>query len=1245
MPSQRVISSSQDQRRVPTDGHPGTAASAEEAGGTAVAFLFPGVGDQYPQMARGLYEAEPVFRAEVDRCAEILRAHLGTDVREALYPGDAPAEDGAGPARIDLRRMLGRDGAAEAGALARTELAHPAVFAVEYALARLWMERGIVPECLLGHSLGEYVAATVAGVFPLEDALALVAARARMIDALPAGAMLAVPLDPEALRPHLRDGAALAAVNAPGLCTVSGTPRAVAALEGALAAVGVTTRRLQASHAFHSAAMEPVAARLAERVRGMELRAPSIPFLSNVTGTWITAEQATDPAYWATHLTRTVRFADALHEALRTPGRVFLEVGPGRTLGTFALHAGAPEPSVLASLRHAYTRRPDTEFFAETLGRLRSTEVLRHAAHVAPGTETERAVAALWRELLPGARVAARDDFFALGGHSLLAMQVLARLREAFRVRLSLRDFFASPTVADLAAQVDAARAAGARAVPPPIPAVPRDGPLPLSFAQERLWFLETLGAAGAYNVPRRLRLRGALDRHALVRALDRIVARHEALRTTFGVVDGAPRQRVGAAEESAFRLREHDLRGAAGAAAELERLVAEEADAPFDLERGPLVRGRLVHLADDDHLLLVTMHHIVSDGWSLDVLAGELGALYAAFAAGEGDPLPPLPLQYADYAAWQRQWVAGEALAEQGAYWERALRDAPGLLELPLDRPRPARQELAGASVPVALDAELSAALAALGRRHGTSPFMTLMAAWSLVLGRLAGQEDVVVGIPAANRGRGEIEGLIGFFVNSLALRVDLSGSPTVAELLARVRARALEAQQHHDIPFEQVVERVQPVRSLAHTPVFQVMLTWEGAPPALALPGLAPAQLERCPQGTCKCDLALFLSETEGRIGGELYYATSLFDRATVERWLGYLRRVLEGMAADASRPVDRLEMLPEAERRQLVDGWNAGTALPADACVHESFERQAQRTPDAVALSVDDQALTYAELDARANRLAHHLRARGVGPEVLVALCLEPGVEMMAAVLGVLKTGGAYLPLDPAYPPDRIAYMLGDSGARVLATHSALLDGLPLEGVEAVVLDRDADRIASCPDTRPAIPDSPFPVSSRLAYVIYTSGSTGRPKGVRVEHGALAATMAAAERAFGFGAEDRAPSLASFAFDIWLFESLLPLLAGGSVRMFARDRVLEVPRLVEDLASCTVLHAVPALMRRIVQEVRATPEGVLPGLRRAFVGGDAVAPDLLEEMRAAFPAAEIHVLYGPTEAAIICAAHRLG
>ena len=868
----------------------------------------------------------------------------------------------------------------------------------------------------------------------------------------------------------------------------------------------------------------------------------------------------------------------------------------------------------------------------------------------APADETEQLLAGIWSDVLGIERVGRRDHFFELGGHSLLAVQVISRVRQALRVEVALGDVFERPVVADFARGLRTAVPAEATA----IPAVDRNAPIPLSFAQQRLWFLEQLGGMGStYHVPMRLRLRGELDRAALVRALDRIVARHEALRTTFPAVNGQPVQRIAPAEESAFPLEEHDLQASPRAESELRRLVSKEAGAPFYLEHGPLVRGRLVRMAADDHVLLLTMHHIVSDGWSAGVLYRELGALYGAFVRGEADPLPPLPIQYADYAAWHRRWVEGPVLEAQAAYWTETLAGAPELLELPADRPRPARQDFAGASLELELDAELAAALKALSRRHGTTLFMTLLAGWAVVLGRLSGQPDVVVGTPTANRGRGETDGLIGFFVNTLPVRVDLSDGPRVGELLARVKARALEAQRNQDIPFEQVVERTRPVRSLAYSPLVQVMFTWQDAPGGdLDLSGLTIGGTGMTETDTAKFDLAMAVWENDGRMAGVVEYATALFEQATVARFVECFRCVLQGMAADEATRADALPMLPAAERARVVDEWNRTEAeYPAHACVHALFEEQAARAPGAVAVVFGGERLTYGELNGRANRLAHHLRARGVRPDARVAVLLPRSMELVVAELAVLKAGAAYVPLDPAFPAGRIAFLLADCGARVVVSRAA--ERLPaLEGVEGVegVERVDADAVAGAGDGDDPGNLPPARDGESIAYVMYTSGSTGRPKGVMVPHRAISRLVVNNGYA-AFGPDDRVAFAANPAFDATTMEVWGPLLTGGRIVVIEPEVFLDPAALGQRLREqeVTALFVTTAVFN---QHAAAIPE-VLAGLRYLMTGGERADPAAFARVLEAGAFARVlgmggtgtlmHV-YGPTETTTFALARRV-
>ncbi|HEX9939603.1 MAG TPA: amino acid adenylation domain-containing protein [Longimicrobium sp.] len=937
------------------------------------------------------------------------------------------------------------------------------------------------------------------------------------------------------------------------------------------------------------------------------------------------------------------------HPAVREAVVVALDHGAGATrlaawytadapveAGALRAHLAAalPEYMIPAALvwMAAFPVTPNGKLDRRALPAPEADAFATSRGHEPPLGETEQALAAIWSELLGAERVGRHDHFFELGGHSLLAVRVISRVRQVLGAEVALADLFERPVLADLARAIGHA----ARTELPPIEPAERGADLPLSFAQQRLWFMDRLeGAGAAYHITERQRLRGELDRAALRRALDRIVARHEALRTAFPEVDGAPVQRIAPAEASRFHLTEHDLRGHAEGGAELRRLMADEADAPFDLARGPLIRGRLVRIGDDDHVLLITMHHIVSDGWSMGVFTRELNTLYAAFRAGEPDPLPALPVQYADYAVWQRTWVDGEVLKPQAQYWAETLGGAPELLELPTDRPRPARQDFSGGVLRFELDSGLTAELKALGQRHGATLFMTLLAGWAATLSRLSGQDEVVVGTPTANRGREEIEGLIGFFVNTLALRVDLSGSPSVADALARVKARALGAQANQDIPFEQVVERVQPARSLSHTPLFQVMFIWQNAPGhELELSGLAPAgsaprpapaaQPAAAAQTTAKFDLSLALAERGGRIVGAVEYAAALFDPPTVERFLGYLRRALEAMVADESRPVDAIDVLPEAERRLVLEEWNrtATTDDLAGACIHDLFEAQAERTPDAVAVVHEGDELTYAELNERANRLAHHLRGLGVGPEVRVGVCLQRGVEMVATLLGVLKAGGAYVPLDPAYPAERLAFTLHDSRVAVLLTQTSLRGLVPVSpGVRVVSIDESAGRIAAESAANP--PGGATP--RNLAYLIYTSGSTGVPKGVAIEHASAVTLVSWASGLHT--AEELSGMLAatSICFDLSVYELFLPLARGG--RVIVVENALALTRSAR-AGEVRLINTVPSAIAALLKH-----GGIPGGVTTVNLAGEPLKPALVDALYAR-GIERVYDLYGPSE-----------
>ncbi len=746
----------------------------------------------------------------------------------------------------------------------------------------------------------------------------------------------------------------------------------------------------------------------------------------------------------------------------------------------------------------------------------------------------------------------------------------------------------------------------------------------PLSFAQQRLWFLDQLEPGNStYNIYAAVRLRGPLNVAALEQSLNEILRRHEALRTTFATVEGQPIQMISSPEP--FTLSIADLRQFPETEREPEarRLATEEARRPFDLARGPLLRTTLLRLSEEDHILLLTMHHIISDGWSRGVLYRELSALYEAFSAGKPSPLPEPPIQYADFAVWQRQWLQGKTLEVQLSYWKKQLEGAPSVLEVPTDRPRPAVQTFRGARQSLVLSKSLTEAVKALSRQEGATLFMTLLAAFKTLLHRYTGQDDIIVGSPIAGRNRPEVEGLIGFFVNTLVLRTDLSGNPSFRELLSRVREIALEAYAHQDLPFEKLVEELQPERNLSHSPLFQVMFVLQNTPgQALELPDLKLNPME-VDNDTAKFDLTLSVVEGTEGLQGTFEYNTDLLDAVTVKRMVGHLRTLLEGTVANPEQRIEALPLLTEAERHQLLVEWNDTQAnYPKDLCIHQLFEAQVERTPEAVAVVSEEQQLTYRELNTRANQLAHYLRKRGVGPDVLVGICVERSLEMVIGLLGILKAGGAYVPLDPAYPKERLVFMLEDTQAPAMLTQQQLVEKLPEHGAKVVCLDSDWEAIAGENDKNP----SSGVMANNQAYVIYTSGSTGRPKGVAIEHrSAVALSYWASEV---FSSEDLSGVLAStsLCFDLSVFELFVPLSQGG--RVILAENALQLPTL-STADEVTLVNTVPSVIAELLKM-----NGVPPSVRTINLAGEPLKVSLVDQIYQQTTVQQVFDLYGPSE-----------
>ena len=882
---------------------------------------------------------------------------------------------------------------------------------------------------------------------------------------------------------------------------------------------------------------------------------------------------------------------------------------------------------------------PNGKIDRKALAALEHREGAEDGGHAPPRNPVEEVLAAIWTDVFDRPRIGIHERFSDLGGHSLLAIQIVARARDAFQTQLPLRAIFESPTIAGLAERIELSIREDEGAVVPPIRRVPREHPLRLSFAQERLWFLDQLEPDRAsYNIPAALRLTGALDAVALERALAAIVRRHEVLRTTFTSEGGRPTQVIH--EDATLRFLTQDLgeilpddREAA-----MRAEAAAEARLPFDLARGPLFRARLIRIGVDEHVLLYTMHHIVSDAWTRGILNRELAVLYEAFQSGRPSPLPELPIQYADYAEWQRGWLEGEALDRQLAYWKKHLAGAPAAIDLPTSRPRPSAQSFRGERRFFELSSELTRGLSALSRRSGATLFMTLLAAFDVLLHRYSGQADIVVGTPILNRTRQETEGLVGFFLNTLAIRAEIPDGVTFQELLGRVREACLGAYAHQDMPFERLVTELAPERDLSRSPLFQVMFTLQNAPgEAPRLKGLRLAPVSSG-IATSKFDLTLGLGEGKDGLLGSFEYSSDLFDAAMIDGMIDHLRTLLEGVVADPEQPVSAIPLLTAMEREHVLRGLNATRVEhPQDRLVHELFEAQAARTPTRIALVFEGVELTYGELDRRSNQLAHALRKRGVGPDVLVGVCFERSIELVVALYGVLKAGGAYVPLDPEYPTDRLAFMMEDARVSVLLTQAHVEAALPPHGTRVIRLDTGWVEIESEPASKLERGDLR---SGNLAYVIYTSGSTGRPKGAMNEHRGILNRLQWMQATYGLTGDDRVLQKTPFSFDVSVWELFWPLMFGATLVLAKPEGHKDPAYLVEliEASGITTIHFVPSMLKVFTSELDSDPTRARCGsLKRVFASGEALLPAMVDGLAARLPSAALHNLYGPTEAAV--------
>lgn len=1222
-----------------------------------VFFLFTGQGSQYPGMARDLYQFSQVFRACFDQCAEILDTELDEPLKSIVW-----------------------EHASESALLDETHRTQPALFAIEYSLAQLWISWGIRPAAVMGHSLGEYVAACIAGVISLPDALRLVTRRGRLMkDLCSKGAMMAVWTSLERITASLQPYAhevSIAALNGAEHVVISGDEHVLQHLALEWEKLHVRHRILQVSHAFHSPLMEPMLAPFRDELQRIQLHAPRLPLISNLTGTWVTEEQITTPEYWLRHLREPVQFATGIRQAADTGYNIWLEIGPQPVLSRLAsaflqdqnhlflgsLKKGSPDwQCVMDALGHlwehgikvnwsavdegeVYTRahcptypfeqkshwldidrslcqpssflpnqveaKPDQDHGAEEeVAEIYQMRPLEHLEHI-------------WCDVLGISASVPDTSFFDIGGDSLSVVQLLSRIRQDLGIDISLEAFFAAPTLAYLQTQWEHQTVVQK-------PMIVRRGVqdfYPLSHTQKRMWFLAQFEPGSPYyNMPSAVKLEGPLDLALFQQALHILVERHEMLRTTFSTIDGLPVQKIH--EHVSPTCVIHDWSGWDHQTqdAHYHQMAIHDINTPFDLVHGPLFRLQLFQFGPTEHVFLMTQHHIIGDVWSSGIFVRELSQLYTALQAKQEAHLSLLPVRYVDYALWQESQQYQRELSEHRHYWHSRFAEEPPVLALPTDHPRPSRPSFKGAMYTATLDADVLAQLKHFCDEWSVTPFMVLIALFNILLYYYTGQDDIVIGTPVAGRERVEFEPIIGLFVNTVMLRTTLDHTFTLTQLLAQIKQETIAALAHQSYPFELLVEELRPKRDLTRTPLFSVMFVYQDARLATELGNLRLTSLRESDQ-VAKFDLTLTAAASPDALELDFTYMTELFHSQTIiqmmERYCLLLKTALQ-------HPQSPLSMWPLFDTLEPVTSpitrMNSVYGQNYHICIHELFEAQVAASPTIPAICMGEISWTYEAFNAYANQIAHTLRDCGVQAETIVAILLERSPEAFASILGVLKAGGAYLPLDVAYPVDRLAMMLDDAQPYVLVTCERFLPLCPHFQGTILNLDAEREHIAQAQQTN--LPTSS--VSENLAYIIYTSGSTGRPKGTGLTHRGIGNLAQLLQRTYAIQTQDRMLQFASLSFDASVAEWITALTVGATLIIAPQDVVRDPQALTKLMQKEQV--AVAILPPTLLAELTPT---ALPHLRTVTVAGEACPPIL-----AKIWSSHLQLLnaYGPTEATV--------
>lgn len=1302
----RRIVASNKQEAIEELNSPYTAIKSQQTNN--IAFMFPGQGSQYANMAHGVYQNEPVFKEAVDHCADLLKSYLQSDIRNKLFPAQFAA---------DL------SDAEQQSALKQTGITQPALFVIEYAYAKLWQHWGVSPDQMIGHSVGEYVAAHLAGVMSLKDVLMLIAERGRLMQSIETGAMLSIPMPAAELLPFLKKADCdLAIVNAPRWCVASGTSESIRILTQNLAEQGVICRPLRTSHAYHSRMMEPVLKAFKCCVEQVNLSPPKIPFVSNVTGDWISDAQAMDPQYWVDHLRGTVHFYPGVKKLLSEQHTIFVEVGPGQTLRSLIEFSSLKNKNytTVSSSPHPKQAEDDMKYLLSNVGNLwqmgatidfkrfydyekinrvslptypfegehywldrESCISVAEQSHTRENNKVQRDQETKQESKLPLleeisrtgprqglvilqeflvnqlSRLLGANEFdydaplIELGMTSLMAIELRTQINRTLEDELiEIIDLFdASSTINYLADKLfnsisnilnaddnsNANSEKSSKKLVPEQPEVEITGPL--SFAQQRFWFLDQFENIGsAYHMSTAFLLVGKLDTTVLQQAFNSVVQRHDMLRARIKQTEKGPVQIIQNTIDLPYL--EMDYEGVSPHSKIIQQDISKFSNKSFNLSCAPLFRVGVIRLSETHCILLCTMHHIICDAWSMTNFWKETASFYNSFINGYKNSLPSINMSYPDYIDWQQSQLRHNRFKKIQHYWQKKLEGLSPLLELPTDRPRPTKISYEGDHVFFELPLDMHNDLLELCKREGVTLYMVLLAAFKLLLARLTGQTDIVVGTPVSNRNKEGLRDVIGLFANTLVMRNLVSPTSNFVELLSQVKSTCLEAYQHQDMPFAKLVDLVKSERSQSYSPIYQVLFSLQDTPSDKMVFSGATVESLRGQNSATKfniiqwnpvsqTDLTLILEATDYGLKGNFEFSTALFDKKTIERFSQHFKTLLTSVIREPTMDVGQLSLMTDKDYDQLIHQWNATeVVLPKERLIHTHFEKQAHLSPNATAVIFEGHEISYLALNQQANRLAHYLIQKGVKANSLVALYCERSVEMMVALIAILKAGGAYLPLDPNYPAHRLSLMLEDSSPLLVVTQSALSAKLTSHSCEYVCLDDDSTKIIECSDANPA--SAVF--EDDLAYLIYTSGSTGKPKGIKVTHKNVVNFLLSMKTRPGLSAEDKLLAVTTLCFDIAVLELYLPLVTGACVEIASRELAIDAQALNERIQNShiTVLQATPTTWRMLIDIGWKGSKDL-----KALVGGEALPPDivapLLEKTQSLWN------MYGPTETTV--------